>query len=142
MHADRALLEQIAARDMAQADLYFFARWMFLRRKGYTWQRAGHHRAICDALMRVYRGECSRLIINIPPRYSKTELAVINFVAWSLGQAPDCAKAGLAMASPRAAARRLIRCIWAVLQVRRVLAIPRRSKLRVPFAVSCPIERR
>lgn len=90
MHADRALLEQIAARDMAQADLYFFARWMFLRRKGYTWQRASHHRAICDALMRVYRGECSRLIINIPPRYSKTELAVINFVAWSLGQAPDC----------------------------------------------------
>lgn len=90
MHADRAMIEQIAARDMAQADLYFFARWMFLRRRGFPWQRARHHRAICDALMRVYRGECRRLIINIPPRYSKTELAVLNFCAWAFGQAPDC----------------------------------------------------
>ena len=39
--------------------------------------------------MRVYRGECNRLIINIPPRYSKTELAVVNFIAWTLGHAPD-----------------------------------------------------
>ncbi len=38
--------------------------------------------------MRVFRGECKRLIINIPPRYSKTEL-VNNFVGWSLGHAPD-----------------------------------------------------
>jgi predicted phage terminase large subunit-like protein len=90
MHADRAAIEQIVAADMARADLYFFARWMFARRKGYTWQRAAHHRTICNALMRVYRGECKRLIINIPPRYSKTELAVINFVAWCFGQNPDC----------------------------------------------------
>ena len=39
--------------------------------------------------MRVYRGECKRLIINIPPRYSKTELAVVNFIAWCLGKVPD-----------------------------------------------------
>jgi predicted phage terminase large subunit-like protein len=90
MHADPAAIEQIVAADMARADLYFFSRWMFARRKGYTWQRAPHHRTICDALMRVYRGECKRLIINIPPRYSKTELAVINFVAWCFGQNPDC----------------------------------------------------
>jgi hypothetical protein len=38
-------------------------------------------RAFCDALMRVFRGECTRLIINVPPRYSKTELAVVNFIA-------------------------------------------------------------
>ena len=90
MHADRAAIEQMAAADMASADLYFFARHMFMARRGYTWQRAAHHRAICDALMRVYRGECRRLIINIPPRYSKTELAVINFCAWAFGQSPDC----------------------------------------------------
>lgn len=74
---------------MARQDLYFFARWMFLQRKGYTWQRAPHHKVICDALMRVYWGECRRLIINIPPRYSKTELAVVNFIAWTLGKNPD-----------------------------------------------------
>ncbi len=81
--------ERFAAAHMARADLYFFARWMFLARKGYAWRRAPHHRAVCDALMRVFRGECSRLIINIPPRYSKTELAVLMFIAWALGQVPD-----------------------------------------------------
>ncbi len=40
--------------------------------------------------MKVYRGETKRLIINIPPRYLKTELAVINFMAWCFGKAPDC----------------------------------------------------
>lgn len=90
MHADRAAIEQMAAADMAREDLFFFSRHMFLARKGYSWQRAAHHRAICNALMRVYRGECRRLIINIPPRYSKTELAVINFCAWAFGRSPDC----------------------------------------------------
>ncbi|NLR74220.1 phage terminase large subunit [Leeia aquatica] len=77
------------AAQWARQDLYFFSRWLFLQRRGYLWQRAPHHRLICDALMRVFRGECRRLIINIPPRYSKTELAVVNFVAWALAQVPD-----------------------------------------------------
>lgn len=81
--------ERHAAAQLARADLYFFARWMFARRRGYRWQRATHHRLLCDALMRIYRGESTRLIINIPPRYSKTELAVVNFIAWALGRHPD-----------------------------------------------------
>lgn len=79
------------ARDMAamgELDLYTFSRLLFRVRRGYKWQQAPHHRIICDALERVFRGECRRLIINIPPRYSKTEL-IKCFVAWSLGQAPD-----------------------------------------------------
>lgn len=79
----------VAARIMAYNDLYFFSRWMFKCRRGYQWQRAKHHKMICDALMRVFNGECKRLIINIPPRYSKTELAVVNFIAWAMGRAPD-----------------------------------------------------
>ncbi|MCL2656824.1 MAG: phage terminase large subunit [Betaproteobacteria bacterium] len=75
-------------RRKARADLYAFARWMFFKRRGFDWKEARHHAIVCNALMRVYRGECTRLIINIPPRYSKTEL-VNNFVAWSLGQAAD-----------------------------------------------------
>lgn len=80
--------ERQAAAILAQHDLYFFARWMFLTRKGFKWMRAPHHKLICDALMRVFRGECKRLIINIPPRYSKTEL-VLNWIAWCLGRVPD-----------------------------------------------------
>jgi len=78
-----------AAQELARADLYAFSRWMFLQRKGFLWQRAKHHALICNALMRVFKGECKRLVINIPPRYSKTELAVVNFIAWALGQVPD-----------------------------------------------------
>lgn len=83
----RLRIEQEVRR--ARADLYTFARWMFRRRKGFLWQDAAHHKIICEALMRVYRGECKRLIINVPPRYSKTELAVVNFIAWALGKVPD-----------------------------------------------------
>jgi predicted phage terminase large subunit-like protein len=82
----RLILER--ERRKARAELYDFTRWMFFKRKGFAWREARHHRIVCDALMRVYRGECKRLIVNIPPRYSKTEL-VNNFVGWSLGQAPD-----------------------------------------------------
>ena len=49
-----------------------FTRWMFYQRRGYIWQRANHHALICNALERVFNGETKRLIINIPPRYSKT----------------------------------------------------------------------
>lgn len=77
------------ASDLARLDLYYFTRWMFLQRKGFSWLRAKQHKIICDALMRVFRGECKRLIINVPPRYSKTEIAVVNFIAWAMGQVPD-----------------------------------------------------
>ncbi len=89
MHSDATLSERFVAAEMARQDLYFFARWMFRERRGFQWRRAPHHRLICNALMRVFRGECTRLIINIPPRYSKTELAVVMFIAWCLGKVPD-----------------------------------------------------
>lgn len=91
MASNREKLALILERERRRArdDLYHFARWMFLARKGYFWREASHHALICDALMRVYRRECKRLVINLPPRYSKTELAVVNFIAWCFGQVPD-----------------------------------------------------
>lgn len=81
---------QLAVEVEARADLYFFARYMFKMRRGFRWRDNWHHAAVCNALMKVWRGETNRLIINIPPRYSKTELAVVNFIAWCMGNAPDC----------------------------------------------------
>jgi len=49
-----------------------------------------HHKKICEALEKVFLGETKRLIINISPRYSKTEIAVVNFMAWALSIYPDC----------------------------------------------------
>lgn len=40
-----------------------------------------HHAVIGAALDRVLAGEISRLLITLPPGYTKTELAVVNFVA-------------------------------------------------------------
>lgn len=73
----------------APDDLYLFNCYMFACRRGYKWLHNWHHRLICEKLEAVYRGEIKRLIINIPPRYSKTELAVVNFTAWALGKNPD-----------------------------------------------------
>ena len=80
--------EVLASAIECREDFYFYARWIFLQRHGYKWQQAAHHRTICDALMKIYRGECKRLIINIPPRYSKTSL-IEAFIGWTLGHNPD-----------------------------------------------------
>lgn len=50
---------------------------------------APHHRLIADALMQVERGEIDRLIITMPPRHGKSQLASIHFPAWYLGRNPD-----------------------------------------------------
>jgi len=50
--------------------------------------RESHLITICRELEKVFDGETKRLIINVPPRYGKTEL-LIHFVAWALAQYPD-----------------------------------------------------
>lgn len=50
--------------------------------------RESHIITICRELVKVLNGETKNLLINVPPRYGKTEL-VINFVAWALANYPD-----------------------------------------------------
>jgi hypothetical protein len=68
-----AAYEAVARRAQARASLHFFTRRMFKARKGFRWVNNWHHEAICRALVRVFQGRMQRLIINVPPRYSKTE---------------------------------------------------------------------
>ncbi|OYV47736.1 MAG: terminase, partial [Burkholderiales bacterium 21-58-4] len=75
-------------RALAREDLSWFNRLIFWSRRKYAWQRASHHEAVTNALQAVFEGKIRRLIINIPPRYSKTEL-VKAFIAWATGKAPD-----------------------------------------------------
>lgn len=82
-------LDKSAARVLAYHDFYFFCRYMFKEKNKNAWLKSNHHKQICNALMRVFSGDCKRLIINMPPRYSKTELAVVNFIAWSMGRYSD-----------------------------------------------------
>ncbi len=43
---------------------------------------------MADALDKVLSGQIKRLIINVPPGYTKTEMAVINFIAHGLAMNP------------------------------------------------------
>ena len=66
----------------------FFTRYFFKKRFNRKFVVSEHHEIICNALDRVVNGDLTRLIINIAPRYGKTELAVKNFIAHSLGLNP------------------------------------------------------
>jgi predicted phage terminase large subunit-like protein len=48
-----------------------------------------HHEIIADKLERVARGELKRLIVNMPPRHTKSEFASYLFPAWMIGKKPD-----------------------------------------------------
>ena len=49
---------------------------------------ASHHRLIAEKLEAVERGEIDRLMIFMPPRHGKSELASKRFPAWCLGRNP------------------------------------------------------
>lgn len=52
------------------------------------YQRARHHELIAGKLEAVERGEIDRLMIFMPPRHGKSELASKRFPAWCLGRNP------------------------------------------------------
>lgn len=52
------------------------------------YQPAPHHALICDRLQAVERGDIDRLMIAMPPRHGKSQLASRLFPAWFLGRNP------------------------------------------------------
>jgi predicted phage terminase large subunit-like protein len=48
-----------------------------------------HHKRMAKAFERVASGECKRLIINMPPRHTKSEFASYLLPAWFLGNFPS-----------------------------------------------------
>ena len=48
-----------------------------------------HHEVMAEAFERVANGELKRLIINMPPRHTKSEFASYLLPAWFLGRYPD-----------------------------------------------------
>ena len=48
-----------------------------------------HHAIMADAFERVAKGELKRLIINMPPRHTKSEFASYLLPAWFLGLFPE-----------------------------------------------------
>jgi len=52
------------------------------------YRTAAHHRVIAGHLERIERGEIDRLMLLVPPRHGKSELASHRFPAWYLGRQP------------------------------------------------------
>jgi hypothetical protein len=48
-----------------------------------------HHKKIADKFNKLAKGEIKRLIINMPPRHTKSEFASFLLPAWMVGRKPD-----------------------------------------------------
>ena len=76
-------LEELKGKKMAQDKFLAFVRQVWP-----TFIGGRHHARMADAFERVARGECKRLIINMPPRHTKSEFASYLLPAWFLGKYP------------------------------------------------------
>lgn len=63
------------------SDNLFFTRYFFKHQYGRKYVIGDHHRLIAEKLNEVLKGNITRLIINMPPRYGKTEQVVKSFIA-------------------------------------------------------------
>ena len=81
------LVERISeTRDKEKARKEFLP---FVRAMWPSFIHGRHHETMAEAFERVARGELKRLIINMPPRHTKSEFASYLFPAWFLGMYPD-----------------------------------------------------
>jgi predicted phage terminase large subunit-like protein len=81
--------EEKVLKVMCENDLLFFTRYIYKENTRRNFIVAPHFVHIANTLQEVAKGNIKRLIINIPPRYGKTELAVKCFIAWSLAKNPQ-----------------------------------------------------
>ena len=73
------LLDELAdARVRAEANDDFLA---FVKEVWPAFIEGNHHRVMADAFNRIANGELKRLIINMPPRHTKSEFASHLFPA-------------------------------------------------------------
>lgn len=83
-------IEKELQKRKLEKDLYEYLLFLFDKIKREEFLPNWHHKEICKALMKVWKGEIKYLIINLPPRYTKTELVIKAFVSWCLGKNPKC----------------------------------------------------
>lgn len=76
-------LEEMKARKAAREKFLPFVRAMWP-----SFISGRHHAKMAEAFERVARGELKRLIINMPPRHTKSEFASFLLPAWFLGNYP------------------------------------------------------
>jgi len=80
-----SLDEQEILADREKARDSFMA---FVKKVWPSFIEGSHHKRMAKAFERVASGECKRLIINMPPRHTKSEFASYLLPAWFLGNFP------------------------------------------------------
>ena len=60
----------------------------FIYRKTKDPDNYGHHQIIANELVKIANSKRGRLIINMPPRHTKSEFASFLFPAWFIGKYP------------------------------------------------------
>jgi hypothetical protein len=81
--AELERLEKLKSKDLAHKKFLKFVTSVWP-----TFIAGRHHAKMADAFERVARGELKRLIINMPPRHTKSEFASYLLPAWFLGLNP------------------------------------------------------
>ena len=61
----------------------------FVREAWPSFIEGKHHEMMARAFEKVVRGDLKRVIINMPPRHTKSEFASFLLPAWCLGQYPE-----------------------------------------------------
>ena len=76
--------EELISKETAQKDFLEFVKKMWP-----DFIMGRHHAKMAKAFEKVANGECKRLIINMPPRHTKSEFASYLLPAWFLGKFPQ-----------------------------------------------------
>jgi predicted phage terminase large subunit-like protein len=77
-----------ARKILCEDELLYFTQYFFKIRHGIKFKLNWHHTYMSDKLQDVVDGKIQNLIITVPPGSTKTELAVINFMAYGLAKNP------------------------------------------------------
>jgi len=83
LEASLIKLEKLKDRELCQEKFI-----KFVERVWPTFISGAHHKRMAEAFERVANGTCKRLIINMPPRHTKSEFASYLLPAWFLGKFP------------------------------------------------------
>ena len=83
LEAQLVKLEKLKSRELSQ-DKFL----KFVEKVWPTFIGGRHHKRMAEAFERVANGTCKRLIINMPPRHTKSEFASYLLPAWFLGKFP------------------------------------------------------
>ena len=81
------LMEELEERKASQRSQDSFME--FVKRVWPSFIHGAHHKKMAEAFERVAAGKNKRLIINMPPRHTKSEFASYLLPAWFLGKFPN-----------------------------------------------------